>query len=312
MKYGLYVSFLALSFYSLCYQEDSLLYYGTYSDTYVNRWGIQKIAQHVFDPRVEAFPTDATREVTFDPKVVKKGDIVFVRHIRRFMREVHPFITQPYVMVTAGDYKDKMNNNYLKYLNDDNIIAWFCVHPCQKTHPKYYQLPLGIFQKKLYYDRREELTRQFALWRTMPKEKLLCSNFGLRTRTKPKRDDLYELFKDAEFCYKAPKRSFLEYMAEMAQFKFVLSPSGVAPDTYRTWEALLVGCIPILESCYLDELYADLPVLIIDNWNDITPEFLEMKYQEITSKKYNIDKLFMEYWWEKIEHVRNQYLSEIS
>ncbi len=75
---------------------------------------------------------------------------------------------------------------------------------------------------------------------------------------------------------------------------------------------MLVGCIPVLHSCYLDDLYADLPVLFVDSWEQVTPEFLNEKYVEITSKKYNIEKLYMEYWWKKIEQVRDEYLMKES
>jgi hypothetical protein len=58
----------------------------------------------------------------------------------------------------------------------------------------------------------------------------------------------------------------------------------------------------------MDELYADLPVLFVDQWEDVTPQFLEQKYKEITSRKYNIEKLYMEYWWERIKEVRSNYM----
>ena len=45
----------------------------------------------------------------------------------------------------------------------------------------------------------------------------------------------------------------------MAKAKFALSPGGTGPDTYRTWEALLVGTIPIVKTSQLDNLYSDLP-----------------------------------------------------
>ena len=103
--------------------------------------------------------------------------------------------------------------------------------------------------------------------------------------------------------------SVIEYMKEMAYFKFTLSPRGYGPDSYRNWEALLVGSIPIVSSSHLDPLYADLPVLIIHDWREITQEFLEKKYEEMKAKKFNIEKLFMEYWRKKIESIREEFLS---
>jgi hypothetical protein len=290
------------------YVENSPLYFGVHDDNFVHRWGIQAIAQHVFDPRLEAFPTDPTQVVKVDPTKVKKGDIIFARDMPRFMKEFHPEIPVPYVLITAGDYKDRVECEYIDLLDDPKLIAWFCVHPCPRKHPKYHWLPLGIFQAREFYDKREDLSAIFKKFRQRPKTKLLCSNFNIRPGLKPERNPVVEVFRTAEFCFKTQNRPFLEYMNEMADYKFTLSPRGLGPDCYRNWEALLLGVIPILHSCYLDELYSDLPVLYVDKWEDITPEFLAKKYEEVTSKKYNIEKLFMNYWWNKITQVRDEFL----
>lgn len=97
-------------------------------------------------------------------------------------------------------------------------------------------------------------------------------------------------------------------MKEMSDFKFTLSPRGYGPDSYRNYEAMLVGSIPIVHTSQLDPLYADLPVVIVQDWEEINEEFLEQKYKEFTAKKFNIEKLFMEYWWKKIESVRQEFL----
>lgn len=289
-------------------RENTTLFYGTRSSTFVSRWGIQEICDHSFDPRVEAFPTNPDGVATFNPADVKRGDIIFVRDVCTFMKELHPHIRNSYIMVTAGDYKDAMYEEFIDFLDDEKIVAWFCVHPCPRVHPKFHALPLGIYQSREFYEKRGELAELFTLWRSTPKKKLLCLNFGLRPKFKPERDDIFAVFEHVDFCFKSKKSPFLEYMQEMSRFKFILSPRGLAPDTYRTWEAMLVGCIPILHTCYLDYLYADLPVLIVQDWTEITPEFLEKKYKEIISKQYNIEKLFMEYWWGKIEHIRKAFL----
>lgn len=226
------------------------------------------------------------------------------------MEKLHPRIKQQYIMLTAGDYKDRMQSEFIDFLDDDKIIAWFCVHPIERKHPKYHWLPLGIFQADEFDKKKGELNKLFTLWRTMPKPRLLSCNFGLRPKFKPERNIIFDVFEHADFCYKCERKPFLEYMREMSEFKFTLSPRGLGPDCYRTWEAMLVGCIPVLHKCYLDDLYSDLPVLFVDRWEEVTPEFLEQKYKEITSKKYNIEKLFMEYWWKKIEKLRDDFLQD--
>ncbi len=290
------------------YPETSELFYGEYSENYVMRWHFQKLCQHSFDPRTNEFmwPTKPGG-VTFDPADVKAGDLIFVRDVGTFFKTLAPKIKQPYVMVTAGEYRDQVQEKFLNYLDDAKIIAWFSVHACEKTHKKFYQLPLGIFQDKKYLKPRAQLTKQFAQLRNAPKKGMLYMNFGDLRNKKPERAEVIELLAEQPFCYKAERLPFLEYMKEMSQYKFSLSPRGYGPDSYRTWEAMLVGSIPVVRTSQLDSLYADLPVLIIDDWAEITEEFLERKYKEMTPRKYNIEKLFMEYWTKRILSVRDAF-----
>ena len=96
-----------------------------------------------------------------------------------------------------------------------------------------------------------------------------------------------------------------KYYHLLSEYKFILSPPGGGMDCHRTWEALYMGTVPILLSSSIDELYNDLPVLIVDNWDILTKEFLESKYMEIQSKlkhnEYNMDKLYFDYWKNLIE-----------
>ena len=62
--------------------------------------------------------------------------------------------------------------------------------------------------------------------------------------------------------------------------KFVLCPPGLGPDSYRLWEVLYLGAIPVIERTQggWDDLLVDLPVLLVDSYEEITPEFLRETY----------------------------------
>ena len=57
-------------------------------------------------------------------------------------------------------------------------------------------------------------------------------------------------------------------------YSFVICPHGGGLDCHRNWEALCLGCIPIVKTSPIDKLYSDLPVLIIKDWHIITQELL--------------------------------------
>ena len=291
------------------YEEHSPLYYGTYSENFVNRWGYQAYCHHWFDIQ-NRWPT-VTGGVEFNPDDIQPGDIIFVRNVSRFLTKIHQKIKSPYIMVTAGEFYDRVQEENLEYLSDKKILAWFSIHPCELSHPKLHHLPLGIIQNKEFYDDRINLNNYFTDLRNKKKEGLLFMNFtgGKKPPFKADREVVHHMFKNKNYIVIGKKKEFHSYLEDMAHTKFALSPAGTGPDTYRTWEALLVGTIPIVKTSQLDELYSNLPILIIKNWEEITEELLENTWKEYTTKKFNIKKLFIEYWWKKIENIRETFLS---
>ena len=85
---------------------------------------------------------------------------------------------------------------------------------------------------------------------------------------------------------------------------------GHGMDCHRTWEALILGCIVIVKKSVLDVLYEDLPVLIVDNWSDITKELLDTTIENFKTKNFNYDKITLEYF-EKNDHAYGDYLPTI-
>ncbi len=86
------------------------------------------------------------------------------------------------------------------------------------------------------------------------------------------------------------------------QYPLWLSPRGNGLDCHRTWEAFYLDIIPIVWNSTLNPLFVDLPVIILNDWRDITEQFLRTKLNEIAKKKikspsvYRFDKLRFSYW----------------
>lgn len=115
------------------------------------------------------------------------------------------------------------------------------------------------------------------------------------------RDKLVSLFENKPYCFSKnhSDRPFIctpypQYCEELASCYFTLSPLGLETDCVRTWEAIVLDTIPIVEHTFLDPSYQDLPVLIIDDWNEITPLFLEQKYSELKNKSKT--QAYFQYW----------------
>jgi len=99
---------------------------------------------------------------------------------------------------------------------------------------------------------------------------------------------------------KIPRRQLWKAKGE---FAFSVSPHGGGLDCHRTWEDLALGCIVIVKTSPLDPLYERLPVVIVQNWAEITSQNLEKwvkKYGDaLTNPEYR-RRLTHEYWTNRI------------
>lgn len=84
------------------------------------------------------------------------------------------------------------------------------------------------------------------------------------------------------------------YFNELPHYKFIISPEGNGIDCHRHYEALMAGCIPIIEEHEgIKEKYRGCPVLYTKDYSEITPEFLEKSYSEMKDQVYEFSKLFL-------------------
>jgi hypothetical protein len=112
------------------------------------------------------------------------------------------------------------------------------------------------------------------------------------------------------------------YYRELSKYNYVLAPGGArlrdewpsflgrSASTHRVWEALYNGVIPIVRSSALDEVFEGLPVLIVDEWKDVTEELLLAELGRFRTcaggGSFDWDKLFMPHWIEKLNQFRLQ------
>jgi hypothetical protein len=60
-----------------------------------------------------------------------------------------------------------------------------------------------------------------------------------------------------------------DYHREVLNSRFVLSPPGNGYDCHRTWEAIYLGAIPIVKRQFWPFEHMNLPVIIIDDWENL-------------------------------------------
>ena len=93
---------------------------------------------------------------------------------------------------------------------------------------------------------------------------------------------------------------FINYYKKLCQSKFCLCPGIISPDTYRIWDCLYMGCIPIvLKYDNNNDAFRDLPILFIDDYKEfitLSEDNLNNIWNEMINKNFNYDKLHMSFW----------------
>jgi hypothetical protein len=90
------------------------------------------------------------------------------------------------------------------------------------------------------------------------------------------------------------------YLESLPQYKFVISPEGNGIDCHRHYEALMAGAIPVVEDHPgIREKYAGCPILYTKDYSEITPAYLDAKYEEMKEQVYDFSRLFLSFYDER-------------
>jgi len=96
-----------------------------------------------------------------------------------------------------------------------------------------------------------------------------------------------------------------QHRVALARYGFVASPPGNGIDCHRTWEAMYLGCVPVVLRSYMTETYENLglPIWVVDSFEkfqDLTESHLQEKFLEI-SPKFKCEAMWASYWIERIK-----------
>jgi hypothetical protein len=88
--------------------------------------------------------------------------------------------------------------------------------------------------------------------------------------------------------------SGIRYYFSLPTYKFVICPEGNGIDTHRLYEALMAGCIPIVERRpHIADKYKGCPILYTTDYSEINELYLREKYREMIDKEYDFSALYL-------------------
>ena len=269
-------------------------------------------------------PQSSLRHVGYDIQVdsIKDGDTVYVcsSAISDFVNRVFPII-QARIILVSGDSDSSIptgvleENEFLQFIADPRLIVWFSQNLVLK-HPKLKYLAIGLdyhtmANNSMYWGpTTSPKTQEDLLLAVIKKARPLAdrkttayTTFHFVLERGGRQQAFDQIPKDLVY-YEPNRVTRLESWNRQIEYAFVVSPPGAGLDCHRTWEALCLGCIPIMISTSLDDMFAGLPVLIVNSWSDVTRELLDNTIAEYGLKEWCLDKLQLKFWVDKINSYK--------
>ena len=307
---------------------------GDFNTKYVNKHGIG----YSCDIHPDRLMSDSRIINVKQEELLKihNGDTIYVTTsaLLRWFSRIYQIlkVNKKHIILVTGDSTISApmalfrNANVLKTIIDDNVIIhWFCQNCDLPTDSPYFSfitpIPLGIDYHSIHrgayfgepqtnYTEQDNILdklshRSQEYWRTKRTNLLLDAH--LTTHTNPTdRQNAYDILHNKPFSVLLPKSlPRTEYWKFMLNYKYIVSPLGKGMDCHRTWEALILGVVPIIKRTTISPLFEGLPIIIVDSYDEITQELLDT--YEYPSE-FNEDKLCLEYWKKLIYDKKQQYI----
>lgn len=230
-----------------------------------------------------------------------------------------PTLSEPIVLVT-GDADESIgydptlpyssmappidDNVIQSILESPHIIKWFAQN-CMYQHKKLIHMPIGMYYHTMSLSPIEqELEIKEIKKKIVPKKRIAYTTIHFASHRGDRKEVIEKVPKELVY-YEPSQVSRKESHLSQMEYEFVLSPYGNGPDCHRTWEALVLGSIPIVRSSKMDPVFDGLPVLIINDWSEVQIELLNKTIESFSQKQFQLEKLKLSYWVNLIKNAGN-------
>jgi hypothetical protein len=163
-------------------------------------------------------------------------------------------------------------------------------------------IPYGIQRKLNNDDNRSEILLSFMNSQDNNVENLLYANHSVNTNSR-ERSGINKLFLNKSWAKVQNQRvDYHTFLSELQKSKFMICPEGNAVDCHRNWEVLYMRRVPVMKkNVYLEYLLRDYPVLFVNDYTEVTEEYLlsnEHLFDQM--QKNDLDNLNIQTFYDKI------------
>jgi len=245
------------------------------------------------------------------------GNSIYVCYegLPNFIKNFLPNIHLNFTLVTGDSdhnlsmYKEEVD----LILGHPNLINWF-VQNKGMEHPKLKAMPIGldfhtVWEKKGNWGLRavSPLAQERLLINNLndsPQQDKKLGAYYCNWLTNGMYGDRQECFDkiEKEFCFMENLPRARKYMLQrQAEFFFTVSPSGFGYDCHRTYEALVLGSVPIVKrNSFISDIFNGMPIIQVEDWSEVNGKNMDKFLGEILNQKFNFNPLFLQHWVAKI------------
>lgn len=180
-------------------------------------------------------------------------------------------------------------------------LHWFSQN-VDIEHPNIESLPIGLENKEWHPYKNKKIINRIN-YEIKTCEYMCCAFFN--PATNKRRKQIFEYYSQFDWCISKSTingNNFDEYLDALNKSIFCICPEGNGIDTHRFWEALYMGCIPVVEDCINLKFYKDVPMLLCGNLLDLNQsDFVKQHYELIYNLGgWDYTVLDFDYWRNKI------------
>ncbi len=242
--------------------------------------------------------------------------------VPQFVRECLPLRSTPFTLVTGdsdlavavGPIAERVLDALTSH---PMLVAWFAQNRVFK-HPKLHSMPIGLDYHTLSPFEGGERVHPWGARRVPVDQECQLAQIGRSAGSIVAKEPVafcnwhFAIERgDRRECRRRVSPSAVSYQSDFttreaswrmnARCAFTLSPAGAGLDCHRTWEALLLGSIPVVLRTPHDDLFARLPVVIVDDWSEVTPTRLRSELDRIANNSFDFSQLELGFWTARIQ-----------
>jgi hypothetical protein len=185
-----------------------------------------------------------------------------------------------------------------------NLVCWYAQNLCTASN-RTFPIPIGMENSHWHPGKRDTIIKA-----EKSQQRVLRAFTQFNPSTHKSRLDLANLIMDkkidVDFAPSVNGTGFEQYVYNLSRYAFCVCPRGNGTDTHRIWEALYMGCIPIVQTHLTHKCLDGLPVLFVENWQEITHQKLVHFIEQMPSIIYDAKKLHFKYWENLIKDEENR------